>query len=1223
MKIREILENELSSRVLVIAGPMGTSVQRLKLKEEDFRGELFKNHSVDLKGNIDVLVLTAPDIIENIHRDFLNAGADIIETNTFNANRISQSDYRLEDYCYKINFEAAKLLKKVAQEFTLSNSLKPRFVAGVIGPTNKTASLSPDVSNPSLRNITFDELYKAYTEAVEGLIDGGVDILLIETVFDTLNAKAALVAIEDVFEKRNICLPIMISATVVDVSGRTLSGQTIEAFAHTFKNEHILSIGLNCSLGPEKMEQYIKRLSETTHYYVSAHPNAGLPNQFGEYDLSAKKMAKEIRGYLEKSLVNIVGGCCGSTPLHIKYIADIAKDYKPRKLPPKNHELWLTGLEPLHVDRSKNFINIGERTNVAGSRKFAKLINEKKYPEALDIARDQINNGAQIVDICMDDPMIDAKESMVTFLNFIAGEPDIAKVPFMIDSSKWEVIESAIKCIQGRPIINSISLKEGEEIFIERAKIIKKYGCVAVVMAFDEKGQADTFERKIEVCKRSYDILTKKINFPPEDIIFDPNVLAIATGIEEHNNYAVDFINAVKWIKENLPYAKVSGGISNLSFAFRGNDIIRRAMHSVFLYHAIRAGLDMGIVNPALLDNYYNISEDLLRAVEDVVLNRHKNAYEKLIEIANKYKDSKNVIDNDKVEEWRKLSIEDRLQYALIKGLDSFLDEDLNEALQRYDNAINIIEGPLMSAMNKVGELFGNGKMFLPQVVKSARVMKKAVEILQPVIEQQRKLNNNINRRPKILLATVKGDVHDIGKNIVSVVLKCNNYDLVDLGVMVPNEIILEEAIKNKVDIIGLSGLISPSLDVMIDFAEMLEEKKLKLPLLIGGATTSKLHTAVKIDPKYSGPVIHVRDASQSVNVVSSILSENGNDYVKKIKQEYHELRQKFSKRPSSIEYLTIQQARNNKYKYDWENYNIPVPIEIGIRVFKDYSVNEVKKYIDWSMFLSEWGIKGTFSAIMSDVNKSIEAQKLLDDANKLLGDAENDKIFIINGITGIFPSNSLGDDIVIYDLETNKKEISRFFNLRDQQKYSEEKYNLCLSDFIAPVESGKIDYLGLFVTGVFIRNEVSNNKVDDYKNFMIKILANRLAEAFAELIHEKVRKELWGFAKNENLTMDEILKGKYQGIRVSHGYPACPDHSEKKTIFELLNVTEKIDIKLTESYMMIPSSANSGLILSHPEAKYFSVGKISIDQVEDYAKRKSIGIDKVEKLLSQNLNYL
>lgn len=1222
MEIREKLESELRDRILVIAGPIGTSVQRLKLKEDDFRGELFRNHPVDLKGNVDILVLTAPDIIRKIHKEFLEAGADIIETNTFNANKISQSDYKLEQFCYEINYKAAKLLKQLAQEFTDKNPLKPRFVAGVLGPTNKTASISPDVANPAVRNVTFDELYEAYTEAVEGLIDGGVDILLIETIFDTLNAKAALVAIEDIFEKRNISLPIMISATVVDASGRTLSGQTVEAFAHTFKNNHILSIGLNCSLGPGKLEQYIKRLSESTQYYVSAHPNAGLPNQFGEYDLSAKQMAEEIRGYLEKSLVNIVGGCCGSTPLHIKHIADIVTSYEPRKVEGKKHEMWLTGLEPLLVDKSRNFINIGERTNVAGSRKFAKLISENKYSEAVSIAREQIENGAQIIDICMDDPMLDAKGSMITFLNIIAGEPDIAKVPFMIDSSRWDVIEAAIKCIQGRPIINSLSLKEGEEIFLERAKKAKKYGCAIVVMAFDEKGQGDTFNRKIEICERSYRILTQKLNFPPEDIIFDPNVLAIATGIEEHNNYAVDFINAVRWIKENLPYAKVSGGISNLSFSFRGNETIRKAMHSIFLYHAIKAGLDMGIVNPSMLDNYNEIPIELLKVVEDVVLNRDSKAYEKLVELAEKYKNAESSSSIEKIEEWRQLPVEKRLEYALIKGIDNYLNEDLSEAIEKFVNALDIIEGPLMNGMNKVGELFGSGKMFLPQVVKSARVMKKAVEILQPIIEEQKNnnLNEEIKEKPKILLATVKGDVHDIGKNIVSVVLKCNNYEVIDLGVMVPNDKIIEEAVKNNVDIIGLSGLITPSLDVMIDFATMLEEKKMNIPLIIGGATTSKIHTAVKIDSKYSGPVVHVRDASKSVGVVSSLLSSNRESYVSKIKNEYKEIRNKYLQKPGINEFLTLDEARKNSFKFDWKNYKIPIPSFLGVKVFKNYSISEVKKFIDWSMFLSEWGIKGKFSEILSDKNKKIEAEHLLNDANRFLNVIEKDNLFLVNGVVGIFPANSNEDDIIIYDIKDKNKEIAKFYNFRDQQKHDNSKPNLCLSDFIAPSSCGKKDYLALFAVGVFSNNQ--EKELDDYNSLMIKILANRLAEAFAELVHYIVRKELWGFAKKEQLSLDEILAGKYQGIRVAHGYPACPDHSEKKTIFDLLEVTSNTGISLTESYMMVPSSSTSGLIFSHPEAKYFSIGKISKDQVLDYAKRKSISIEILEKLISQHLNY-
>jgi 5-methyltetrahydrofolate--homocysteine methyltransferase len=1223
----ELINNELQRRVLLLDGAMGTLIQQYKLSESEYRGERFINHTHDLKGDIDVLSITKPDIIKKIHKEYIDAGADIIETNTFNANRISQADYKLEEHVAEMNKAAAILARQASDEHNKVNPEKPVFVAGSIGPTNKTASISPDVNDPGYRAITFDELVYAYAEQAEALIDGGVDILLIETVFDTLNAKAALFAIEEIFRKKDIHLPVMISVTITDASGRTLSGQTIEAFLNSVSWANPLSIGINCALGARALKPYVEELSKKAPFFISTHPNAGLPNQFGSYDDSPGKMSEELKEFLEAGIVNIIGGCCGTTPDHIRAFAKLAAIYPPRKIPAVAVETRLSGLEPLTISKKSNFVNIGERTNVAGSIKFARLIREEKYEEALSVAREQVEGGAQVLDICMDDAMLDAEKCMVRFLHLLASEPDIAKVPVMIDSSKWQVIESGLKCVQGKSIVNSISLKEGDGIFIEQARKIRQYGAAMVVMAFDENGQADSFERRIEICQRAYRILTEKVKIRPEDIIFDPNVLAIATGIEEHNNYAVDFIRATAWIKENLPHAKVSGGISNLSFAFRGNNRIREAMHSVFLYHAINSGLDMGIVNPSMLEVYDEIPADLLEKIEDVVLNRRPDATERLITFANTVRQTEKK--EEKPDEWRNAPVEERLKHALIKGIIDFISDDVLEARSYYPRAINIIEGPLMDGMTIVGDLFGAGKMFLPQVVKSARVMKKAVATLLPFIEEE-KIADNLSgsgSAGKILLATVKGDVHDIGKNIVGVVLACNNYEVIDLGVMVPTEKIIQAANEHKADIIGLSGLITPSLEIMVDIAKRLGEKGFNTPLLIGGATTSKIHTAVKIEPHYHAPVIHVKDASRSVGVVNNLLSpELRYSYISQIKKEYEELRKTYSDVKSQTQYIRLEDARSNRLKIDWNKTVIFKPNTTGIIVYDDFPLGEIREYINWMFFFIVWQIRGKFPELLNDPKIGHEARKLFDDANKLLDIIINEKLLKASGVIGIFPANSTGDDIEVYADDTRKKVIARFINLRNQEQKSNGSPNLCLADFIAPRSSGIIDYIGAFAVtaGHGIEKIIAafEKKLDDYQIIMTKALADRLAEAFTELIHLKIRKELWGYAADENLTIDELLLERFQGIRPAFGYPACPDHSEKQTLFSLLDVEKNTGIKLTESFSMYPAASVSGLVFANAESRYFFVGNVSKDQIIDYAKRKNTSVENIEKLLAVNLNY-
>ncbi|MCS7052543.1 MAG: methionine synthase [Ignavibacterium sp.] len=1218
----------LSERILVLDGAMGTMIQRHKLSESDYRGERFKDHPVDLKGNNDILCITQPEIIKGIHRAYFEAGADIVETNSFNGTPISQADYKTEHLVYEINFEAARIAKEVADEFNKKNPNKPRFVAGALGPTNKTLSISPNVNDPGFRAVTFDEMVNAYYLQTKGLVEGGVDILLIETIFDTLNAKAAIIAIQNYLEEKNLDIPLMISGTIVDMSGRTLSGQTVEAFYISISHaKNLVSVGLNCALGAKQMRPFIEDLSNISDVYISVYPNAGLPNEMGGYDETPEMMASVLKELLADQLVNIVGGCCGTTPDHIKAIAEIVKDFKPRIPKPVEPYLRLSGLEPVILRPDSNFMNIGERTNVTGSRKFAKLIKEEKYDEALSVALDQVEGGAQVLDVNMDEGLIDSEKAMTKFLNLLASEPDIAKLPIMIDSSKWSVIEAGLKCLQGKGIVNSISLKEGEEVFKEHARKILSYGAAVIVMAFDEKGQADTFERKIEICKRAYEILTKEVGFPPQDIIFDPNILAIATGIEEHNNYAVDYIEATRWIKKNLPLAKVSGGVSNLSFSFRGNDVVREAMHSAFLYHAIKAGMDMGIVNAGQLGVYEEIPKDLLELVEDVILNRRPDATERLIEFAEKIKTQNKTQIEDKKDDWRNLSLEERLKHSLVKGITDYIEEDINEALKKYKSPLEIIEGPLMAGMNVVGDLFGAGKMFLPQVVKSARVMKKAVAILIPYIEAEKEKNLESHQQGKVLLATVKGDVHDIGKNIVGVVLGCNSYEVIDLGVMVHSDKIIQTAIDEKVDIVGLSGLITPSLDEMVHVAKEMQRRELKIPLLIGGATTSRVHTAVKIDPCYDGAVIHVLDASKSVPVVSNLLNKSEKEnFIKSIKEEYKKLREDYEKRRSDKNLIPLEKARENKLKINWNNTIIKRPNKLGITVLKNFSLAKLRNYIDWTPFFMAWELKGKYPSIFDDEKVGNEAKKLFDDANTLLDKIINQNLLTANGVIGLFPANSIEDDIEVYADESKHGILTVFHTLRQQLSKTEGQPNLALADFIAPKESGLTDYIGAFAVtaGIGIENLIQEyeSRHDDYNSIMVKAIADRLAEAFAEHLHELVRKEFWGYTPEENFSNEELIKELYVGIRPAPGYPAQPDHTEKALLFDLLSVEENTGIKLTESFAMYPAASVCGLYFAHPEAKYFNVGKIEKDQVLDYHRRKGMSIEEIEKWLSPILNY-
>ncbi|WP_289053250.1 methionine synthase [Carboxylicivirga marina] len=1240
----ELLYKVIKERVLLLDGAMGSLIQNHQLEEDDFRAERFQNHNSPLKGNNDLLSITQPEIIKGIHKQYLEAGSDIIETNTFNATSISQADYDMEAVVKELNIQSARIAREVAEE--LSTSQKPRFVAGAIGPTNKTASLSPDVNNPGYRAVSFDDLKDAYKEQVEGLIEGGVDLFLVETIFDTLNAKAALFAIDEVLEEKGIDkMPVMVSATVADASGRTLSGQTMEAFLNSVSHVDLLSVGLNCSFGAKDLRPYIEELGKRAPFKISAYPNAGLPNQFGEYDETPLQMAPQVKDYLDNGLVNILGGCCGTTPDHIREFAKMIEEAQVHKAAEPDHATRLSGLEGLTFSKEFNFINVGERTNVAGSRKFARLIREEKYEEALSIARDQVEGGAQIIDVNMDDAMLDAEKEMVTFLNLMGSEPDIAKLPVMVDSSKWEVLEAGLKCLQGKAVVNSISLKEGEDPFLAQALKIKQYGAAVVVMAFDETGQADTYERRIEICERAYKLLTEKISFAPEDIIFDPNILAIATGIEEHNNYGVDFINATKWIKENLPYAKVSGGVSNLSFSFRGNNVVREAMHSAFLYHAIKVGMDMGIVNPGMLQIYDDIPADLLEHVEDVILNRRDDATERLIEFAEKLKDQKIEGKEDNRLAWRENKLEERLSYCLVKGIPDFLEEDLTEARGKYEFSLDIIEGPLMDGMNVVGDLFGSGKMFLPQVVKTARVMKKAVAILQPFIEDEKAAaGSGGSSAGKILMATVKGDVHDIGKNIVGVILACNNYEVIDLGVMVPTEKILMEAVENDVDIIGLSGLITPSLEEMVSVAREMEKRDMKLPLMIGGATTSKIHTAVKIESNYTEPVVHVKDASKSVQVVSSLLSKKDKEsFVANLRNEYAGLRERNASK-KSINLLPIEETRAKKHQIDWKNTILPLPAEAGVRVLEDYPICEIRKFIDWTFFFQAWRLTGNYSdmdSVIDDASKASwleryrtdeakakaeEALKLYKDSQAMLDRIEKEHMLQANAVFGIFPAHSVGDDIEVYTDESRQEVLTTFHHLREQQDKPGKEVFHCLSDYVAPKESNRFDHVGGFAVtaGIGIEKWIKQfeDDHDDYSSILLKSLADRLAEAFAELLHYRVRTEFWGYAPDEKIDHENLIRERYRGIRPALGYPACPDHSEKRTLFDLLSAEENAGITLTEHYSMYPNASVSGIYLAHPDAIYFGLGKIGKDQVDDVASRKGTTTEDVEKWIPLNLDY-
>lgn len=1237
----QTLKEILKKRVLLLDGAMGSLIQQYQLQEADFRGARFSDHSMPLQGDNDLLVLTRPDVIEAIHKQYLAAGSDIIETNTFNATTISQADYGMEAEVYEINRQAALLAKRAADQY--SSPEKPRFVAGAMGPTNKTASMSPDVNNPGFRAVTFDDLAQAYELQVQGLLDGGVDLFLVETIFDTLNAKAALYAINRELKKRGIeKFAVMVSATVADKSGRTLSGQTLEAFLYSVSHIDLLSIGLNCSFGARDLHPYLEELGRKAPFLISAYPNAGLPNQFGQYDETPEKMAQQIQEYLDGGLVNIIGGCCGTTPAHIKAMADMI-DQAQLHRPAKNEHLTsVSGLDALTFSKEANFINVGERTNVAGSIKFARLIREGKYEEALSIARDQVEGGANIIDVNMDDAMLDAKKEMVTFLNLLASEPDIARLPIMIDSSKWEVLEAGLKCVQGKAIVNSISLKEGEGQFLEHAIKIKEYGAAMVVMAFDEKGQADTFERRKEICSRAYHLLTEKAGVPAEDIIFDPNILAIATGIEEHNNYGVDFIRTAAWIKETFPLTKISGGVSNLSFSFRGNNWVREAMHSVFLYHAIKAGMDMGIVNPGMLQIYDDIPADLLERVEDVVLNRRPDATERLVEFAETIKHKKGEEKEDDRLVWRQKNLEERLHHALIKGIHDFMEEDLAEAQQKYPFALDIIEQPLMDGMNIVGELFGAGKMFLPQVVKTARVMKKAVAILQPAIEAEKAASGKTSSSAgKILMATVKGDVHDIGKNIVSVILACNNYEVIDLGVMVPADTILKEAIDKKVDIIGLSGLITPSLEEMVVVAREMKRRKLELPLLIGGATTSKIHTAVKIDPEYDHPVVYVKDASKSAQVVSALLlKKEDNKFARDTKSEYETLRANhFKKQESAI--IPLEEARKRKFKIDWSTSPIAKPLMTGTKELNNYPLSEIRRFIDWTFFFHTWRLTGSFKGITAitdettkkqwlskftdDDNqlKAIEALKLFQDAQEMLDRIEKDEMLTANAVFGIYPANSKDEEIIVYTDDTRKEIKTILHQMREQQDKPGKEAFYSLADFVAP--AGYEDYIGGFAVtaGIGIEKWLKyyEEQQDDYSSILLKSLADRLAEAFAELLHFRLRTEFWGYAPDEAFDTENFIREKYRGIRPALGYPACPDHSEKRNLFDLMKVEKHAGITLTEHFSMYPNASVSGLYLAHPQAIYFGVGKIGHDQVALLARKKGIRTEEMEKWIPLNLS--
>ena len=1219
------LSDEVVKRILVLDGAMGTMIQGYRLDEAGYRGARFKGIAKSQKGNNDLLALSQPGILEEIHKAYLEAGADILETNTFNSNRFSLADYGLEEQVYEINVAAAKLAKAAAEEFTKKDPSKPRFVAGAVGPTNRTASLSADVNDPGARAVTYDQLVGGYTEQIRGLLDGGVDCLLVETVFDTLNCKAALFAISGYFKKIGKKIPVLVSGTITDASGRTLSGQTVEAFWNSVSHADLLAVGLNCALGAKELRPHLEEISKLVPTYTLAYPNAGLPNQFGEYDQTPEMMGAFIQDFIQSGFINIIGGCCGTTPAHIKKIAQIAKTAKPRVRPEVPHHTRLSGLEALTIRPDSLFVNIGERTNITGSPKFSKLILAGDYEAALAIAKQQVDAGAQIIDVNMDEGLLDSEAAMKKFLNLIASEPDIAKVPLMIDSSKWSVIEEGLKTTQGKCIVNSISLKEGEASFIEHAEKVRRYGAAVVVMAFDEKGQADTAKRKFEICERSYKILTEKVGFPAEDIIFDPNILTVATGMEEHNNYAVEFIEAARQIKARLPHCHVSGGISNISFSFRGTNRVREAMHSVFLYHATKAGLDMGIVNAGLITVYDEIPKDLLELVEDVILNRRPDATERLLKFAETLSKDEGRGTAAKNEGWRKGTVEERLSHALVQGITDFIEADTEEARLKYPKPLSVIEGPLMAGMNIVGDLFGSGKMFLPQVVKSARVMKKSVAYLTPFIEKEKAASGG-RSAGRILLATVKGDVHDIGKNIVGVVLGCNGYEITDLGVMTPCEKILETARTINADVIGLSGLITPSLDEMVHVAKEMQREGFKLPLLIGGATTSVAHTAVRIAPAYEGPVVHVLDASRCVGVVSNLMTASlRSRFTEEKRLEYEKIRAAH-KTKSTARFVAIDKARAYGFKSEWDKVPVKAPSFIGVKTFDNYPLKEISEKIDWSPFFHTWELRGRYPKIFEDKKTGTVAKKLFDDAQVLLKKILNGGLLKAKGVVGLFPANSVGDDVEVYADENRKTPILVFHTLRQQMLKEPGDPYLALSDFIAPKESGVKDYLGAFaVTAGIGVDELADSfkkEHDDYQSIMAKALADRLAEAFAERLHQLVRKELWGYAWYEKLSVEDLISERYRGIRPAPGYPACPDHTEKRLLFDLLKAEQNAGIRLTESFAMHPAASVSGLYFAHPEAKYFALGKIEKDQVADYAKRKGMDLKTVERWLSPNLNY-
>jgi 5-methyltetrahydrofolate--homocysteine methyltransferase len=1218
-KLRELIEQ----RILIIDGAMGTMIQRHKLDEAGYRGDRFRDYGRDIRGNNDLLTLTQPQIVAGIHRAYFEAGADIIETNTFNATTVAQADYGMEALVPELNYRAARIAREIADEVAAATG-SPRFVAGTLGPTNRTASISPDVNDPGARNVNFDQLVIAYAEAARALVQGGSDILLIETIFDTLNAKAALFAVRQVQSELGIDLPVMVSGTITDASGRTLSGQTTEAFWNSVQHGELFAIGLNCALGASDMRPYIAELSRISDRFVSAHPNAGLPNAFGEYDETPEQTAAILAEFAQSGLLNIVGGCCGTTPDHIRLIAEAVRGVKPRQRAKPEVKCRLSGLEPLNISEDTLFVNVGERTNVTGSAKFRKLIEADDYAAAVDIARQQVAAGAQIIDVNMDEGMLDSEAAMVRFLNLIASEPDIARVPVMIDSSKWTVIEAGLKCVQGKAIVNSISLKEGEEAFIAQARKVRAYGAAVVVMAFDEQGQADSIERKVAICSRSYEVLTKKVGFPPEDIIFDPNIFAVATGIEEHSNYGVDFIEATRLIKQRLPHAMVSGGVSNVSFSFRGNDPVREAMHSVFLYHAIRAGMDMGIVNAGQLAIYADIQTELREAVEDVILNRREDATERLLAIAGRYKGESGTKREADLE-WRSLPVSKRLEHALVKGLDEFIVEDTEAARLEADHPIKVIEGPLMDGMNVVGDLFGAGKMFLPQVVKSARVMKKAVAHLVPFIEREK--SGAARSNGKIVLATVKGDVHDIGKNIVGVVLQCNNFEVIDLGVMVPAERILDAARRENAALIGLSGLITPSLDEMVHVAREMQRQGFSVPLLIGGATTSPAHTSVKIAPQYREPVVYVKDASRAVGVCQSLVTPTAKSaFAAKIAEEHERRREQHAGKTVKQPEANLSAARSNRRRIDWQAYRPVAPLRPGVQVFEDYPLADLLDYIDWMPFFNAWEFAGKFPDILTDPIVGEAASNLYADARRMLKQTIAGNWLSVRAVLGFFPANSVGDDIEVYTGEDRREVLMTLNHLRQQKGKPAGQPHECLSDYVAPRESGVRDYIGAFAvtTGIGIEEHVARFEAahDDYSSIMLKALADRFAEAAAEHFHERARRELWGYDTAEQLTNQQLIREEYRGIRPAPGYPACPDHTEKAKLWELLDVERNTGIRLTESFAMYPTAAVSGWYIAHPESHYFAIGKIDRDQVEDYARRKGQSVEEAERWLSPNLGY-